>query len=96
MLSLRVSALALEDLKNIGRYTLKHWGLRQRNNYLSQLDESFQRLLSNPEIGRCCDEVIDGYRRFREGEHVIFYHITKQTLDIIRVLHKNMDLENHF
>jgi toxin ParE1/3/4 len=95
LVSLRISALALEDLKNIGRYTQKRWGSEKRNNYLSQLNEGFKKLLSNPQMGRCYDEIIQGYRRFCEGEHIIFYRITEQTLDVIRILHKNTDIENH-
>ena len=34
-------ARALNDLKSIGRFTLKTWGHEQRNIYLSKLDESF-------------------------------------------------------
>ena len=48
MVALRITALAREDLKNIGRYTFKQWGLEQRNNYLSQLNDSLQKLLANP------------------------------------------------
>jgi toxin ParE1/3/4 len=41
---------AVADLKDIGRYTLEHWGREQRNLYLQMLDESFQQLASNPLI----------------------------------------------
>lgn len=95
MTLLRISALAREDLKNIGRYTFKNWGLEHRNIYLSQLNDRFEKLLAMPQIGRCCDDIREGYRRFREGEHVIFYCFDEQTLDIIRILHKNMDVESH-
>ena len=46
-------------------------------------------------MGHCCDEIREGYRRFREGEDVIFYCLTEKTLDIIRILHKNMDIEKY-
>jgi toxin ParE1/3/4 len=92
---LRISALAREDLKNIGRHTYKNWGLEQRNNYLSQINACFEKLLTMPQIGRSCDDIRKGYRRFREGEHIIFYCFTELSLDIIRILHKNMDVENH-
>ena len=44
MPAFRLSAKSLEDLKSIGRFTLKFWGREQRNIYLSKLDESFHRL----------------------------------------------------
>ncbi|SJM89300.1 hypothetical protein CRENPOLYSF2_1100007 [Crenothrix polyspora] len=33
----RLTPRALEDLKSIGRYTLRQWGVRQRNQYLQDL-----------------------------------------------------------
>ena len=94
-LAIRISILAQADLKNIGRYTAQQWGIEQRNHYLLQFDERFKILSANPKMGHWCDEIREGYRRFREGEHVIFYRLTEKTLDIIRVLHKNMDIEKH-
>jgi toxin ParE1/3/4 len=35
---------AIADLKDIGRYTLEHWGREQRNLYLGMLDASFQQV----------------------------------------------------
>jgi toxin ParE1/3/4 len=94
-LTIRISALAQTDLKNIGRYTAQQWGIEQRNDYLLRFDERFKVLSANPKMGHCCDEIREGYRHFREGEHVIFYCLTEKTLDIIRVLHKNMDIEKY-
>ena len=94
MLSLRITLLAKEDLKNIGRYTLKQWGLQQRNSYLSNLNDSFKKLLVMPQIGASCDHIRQGYRKLREAEHVIFYRISNDILDVIRILHKSMDIES--
>jgi toxin ParE1/3/4 len=93
LLSLRITLLAKEDLKNIGRYSLKQWGLQQRNSYLSNLNDSFKTLLAMPKIGAPCDHIRQGYRKFREAEHVIFYRVNNGTLDVIRILHKSMDFE---
>lgn len=51
MQSFRLSAKALDDLKSIGRFTLKMWGREQRNIYLSKLDESFHLLADQPFLG---------------------------------------------
>jgi toxin ParE1/3/4 len=94
-LAIRISILAQNDLKNIGRYTAQQWGIEQRNHYLFQFDERFKILSTNPKMGHCCDEIREGYWRFREGEHIIFYRLTEKTPDIIRILHKNMDIEKY-
>lgn len=95
MISIRISGLAREDLKNIGRYTLRRWGKEQRNNYLSQLNRSLEKLLLFPKMGHPCDEIRQGYRRFREGEHIVFYRCHENYIDIIRILHKNLDVGWH-
>ena len=51
MPAFRLSAKCLEDLKSIGRFTLKTWGRDQRNIYLSKLDESFHLLADQPHLG---------------------------------------------
>jgi toxin ParE1/3/4 len=80
MLSVHLSALAREDLKSIGRYTQITWGRDQRNRYLTLIDTAFQRLGSDPELGRACDDIRSGYRKYRVGRHVIFYY---QTFNIL-------------
>ena len=85
---------AISDLKEIGRYTIKQWGLEQRNLYLRMLDASFQQLAENPLQGRDCSEIRKGYRRFGAGSHIIFYRITSpDDIEIVRVLHRRMDPE---
>lgn len=88
---LTVSAKA--DLKDIALFTQRKWGKEQRNLYLKQFDESFWMLSENPVLGRRCDEIRDGYRKFPQGSHVIFYQQTdSKEILIIRILHKNMDV----
>lgn len=60
-----------------------------------QLDTRIQRLSGILEIGRSRDEVRVGYRSVHFGLHVIFYRVQGQTIDIVRVLHKRMDVERH-
>jgi len=43
----KLTQKALDDLRAIGRYTVKKWGIQQRNKYLTMFMESdFQK--SNP------------------------------------------------
>jgi len=39
--SIKVTAMARNDLLEIGRYTELKWGRSQRNHYLNQMDEAF-------------------------------------------------------
>ena len=89
-----VTRKAHADLISIGRFTAKEWGISQRNNYLKQLDNCFQQLAENPELGTACDYIAKGYRKFPQGSHIVFYRQSiKGVVQIIRVLHKTMDVE---
>jgi len=89
----QLTVKAKSDLKDIALFTSRRWGREQRNIYLKQFDESFWLLAENPDIGKTCDEVRDGYRKFSQASHVIFYQqIGSQNIQIIRILHKSMDV----
>jgi toxin ParE1/3/4 len=88
---------AKSDLKDIALFTSRRWGREQRNIYLKQIDDSFSLLAENPDIGKTCNEVRDGYRKFPQGSHVIFYQqIGSQNIQIIRILHESMDVNPIF
>ena len=88
---------AKSDLVNIAKYTEEKWGRAQRNLYVKQLDDSFHLLAENSFAGRECSYIKKGYRKFPQGSHVIFYtSAEKSSIRIIRVLHKNMDIESKF
>lgn len=87
---------AQADLKSIAIYTQEHWGSRQRNAFLKEMDQVFHSLAKNPAMGRTCDHIREGYRKFPHGAHVIYYkQIEKEDLLIVRILHSSMDLELH-
>ncbi|NOX43803.1 MAG: type II toxin-antitoxin system RelE/ParE family toxin [Gammaproteobacteria bacterium] len=92
----KVTNKAKADLIAIGRYTTKKWGVAQRNDYLKQLDNCFSQISENPKLGVTSDLIKKDYRKFPQGSHLIFY---KQNLngiiEIIRVLHKTMDIESN-
>ncbi len=93
----KVSRKALADLIEIGRYTTRKWGVTQRNIYLKGLDNCFSQIAVNPEIGMACDYIAKGYRKFPQGSHFVFYKQDgKGMIEIIRVLHKSMDVVMKF
>lgn len=92
----RVTPRALDDLKNIGRYTERAWGNAQRNRYLKSLDERFRWLAKNPQLGKHRPDICEGYNSFPEGQHVVFYLFDSRTLDIIGIPHKEMDTISDF
>ena len=92
----RVTPRALEDLKNIGRYTEQQWSKRQRNTYLRVLEKRFSRLAENPQLGKHRTDIAEGYYSFPQGTHVVFYLIRDNSIDIIGIPHKEMDIITYF
>lgn len=90
-----LTVAAKTDLREIALFTQRRWGKEQRNAYLKQFDDSFWLLAENPDIGRTCDEIRAGYRKFPQGSHVVFYQQTgSQQIRIIRILFKGMDVSS--
>jgi len=86
----RLVRLAESDLKSIVRYTMKTWGRAQTIRYRQGLQGCFQLLVDNPSIGRNCDSIHPGLRRFEHGKHVVFYLAQSDELLIVRILHQQM------
>ncbi len=88
-----LSFAAKTDLRDIALFIQRCWGKEQRNIYLKQFDDSFWLLTENPDIGKTCDAIRIGYRKFLQGSHVIFYQQTgSQQIKIIRILHKSINV----
>jgi len=97
MLRVNISVRAEEDVDQIAAYTTRTWGWRQTNQYLSKLEDGFDLLASNALIGRSCDWIRPGLRRFEIGKHVVFYVAQQDELLIVRVLHQQMvPAKSHF
>ncbi len=92
----RITPRAQEDLKNIGRYTLKIWGRKQRDLYLQAMVKWFERLANRPDSGRHRAEVQEGYFSYPQGSHIIFYLLREGGIDIIGIPHQRMDVLNYF
>lgn len=96
MRSFDLTRAAEADLKSIARYTQERWGVRQRNAYLKEVDRVFRSLAKNPGMGRACDGIREGYRKFPHGTHVIYYrHDAIGGLQVVRILHAAMDIDVH-
>jgi plasmid stabilization system protein ParE len=42
------------------------------------------------------DEIIEELRSFGIGRHIIFYWLCKTEIDVVRILHKRMNVTRHF
>ena len=97
MSTFRLRAKAKEDLEEIIEYTSQNWGGNQRDRYLLELVDAIEMLAENSNIGKKCDFIRRGYKKFPVASHVIFYKDSDDGgVDIVRVLHKSMDVSLSF
>lgn len=91
--TLRLSAPAQNDLSTIAEYTQRQWDVDQKRVYLNILKEKFHRLCENPNLGTARDDIAKDLRLFNAGKQLIFYRNDAETLEVVRVLHVNMDVQ---
>ena len=91
-----LSPRAQKDLEEIWNYSVKIWGVDQAETYLRQIQKGIEIVVRTPEVGRSCDHIREGYRKFPAGSHVVFYRMTKGKIDIVRILHERMDIGRQF
>lgn len=80
----RITQRAEADLKDIFRYTVQTFGMRQAEKYLRELDAVFELIGDHPEIGRLYE---GRTRHFLHGKHIILYRILAGEVVIGRIFH---------
>lgn len=65
--------LAEEDLIEIWIHTFKNWGEDKADNYLNELENTFNLIAENPYIGTSSDEIRAGYRQYHINRHFLSY-----------------------
>lgn len=92
----RLTPRAVQDLRNIARYTLETWGKEQRELYLRAMDRRFSWLADHPALGRPRPDIKEGYYSYTQGSHVIFYLVREGGIDVIGIPHQRMDVVGYF
>lgn len=90
-----LSSAARLDLVDIAEYTIGRWGEAQADRYVTELLSRCSEAGDNPAAGRASDAIRTGYRRIRQGRHVIYFRRVGADVEIVRVLHERMLPENH-
>lgn len=91
----KLSKEAQNDLEQIWLYTFENWSIDQADRYLNLLIDEMEYLCLKPNSGFNFDQIRTGYWRTKVKSHFIFYRINQSSeLEIIRILHERMDVEN--
>jgi len=92
----KISNAAKLDLEDIWLFTLKNWSVDQADRYLNLILDEVEYLSIKPNSGFDFSNVRKGYFRSKVKFHFIFYKVNENQneIEIIRVLHEMMDIEN--
>ncbi|BBN82109.1 toxin ParE1 [Pseudoalteromonas sp. A25] len=95
MLNITIKPLAHSDLVGIWQYTYHKWDSNQADTYLLELDSAIKGLAESPFIGKAIDEISPNMRLHPHNQHIIIYTVRDTAIDIVRILHKRMDITLH-
>jgi toxin ParE1/3/4 len=95
MANYKLTVKAVDDLTDIWSYTVDSWSEEQADKYYNLLVDAFDDVATKPFLGKDYSEITEKLRGLGIGKHIIFYRETKENeIEIIRILHEQMDLEN--
>lgn len=90
-----ISEKANQDIEKIWLYTYENWSLEQADRYYNLILDEIEFIAENFESGKSVDFIKNGYRASLVKSHIIFYKKSRSNVvEIIRVLHQKMDIEN--
>jgi len=90
-----ISEKANQDIEKIWLYTFENWSLEQADRYYNLILDEIEFISENFESGKSVDYIKKGYRASIVKSHIIFYKKSRSNVvEIIRVLHQKMDIEN--
>lgn len=92
----RLAPAADQDIEAIARYTFETWGERQAKLYLDSLAELFSKIAESPYLGRERKEIRSGIFSRNHQKHIIFYRLSEDWVEILRVLHHARDVDGAF
>lgn len=88
-----LSRRAKEDLLEIWEFIADHDEIAA-DRYIDHLRDRALELLHFPELGRARNEIFSGLRSLLARNHLLFYKIESEEVQILRILHGSMDLPN--
>ncbi len=89
-----ISKKAVSDLEEIWLYTIEKWSIEQADRYYNLIFDEINYICKNINAGKSMEHVRKGYRASKVKSHLIFYRVINNTIEVIRILHERMDIEN--
>ena len=92
-MKIHLTQKAKSDLKAIYKYSVQQWGVAQADNYHKIISQKLHKLTTNPKMGKNFDETLPKQRRYILKHHIAIYKIDNDRIKIVRILHKNMNID---
>ncbi|SHH00662.1 toxin ParE1/3/4 [Flavobacterium fluvii] len=90
-----ISEKALEDINNIWIYTAENWSVEQANRYYNLIIDEIEYIVDNFDMAIDFGKIRKSYKYSKVKSHLIFFKKDKTNeIEVIRVLHERMDIEN--
>ena len=88
------SHLAVEELRDLRRYSIERWGAAVATRYMADVRAAAHQIAARPDLAR---ELKGRFRIVRVRSHYLIVHAddTTDRLTIARVLHVAMNIERH-
>ena len=88
MAAYNLSQTARAKLADIYEYSFLNFGEGQADAYIDSLYETFDKLTALPYMGRAWRR----WRRHEHGEHVIFYTVSGNHIEIVELFHHSENI----
>lgn len=89
-----ISKQAIVDLEEIWFYTVEKWSIEQADRYHSLIFDEVNFICRNIDAGKPMNHIRKGYWVSKVKSHLIFYRVVNDVVEIIRILHERMDIDN--
>lgn len=89
-----ITKKAVADLEEIWYYTFEKWSVTQADRYYNLIIDEIKFICKNITAGKSMKHIRKDYCCSKVKSHLIFYRIINDTVEVIRILHERMDIEN--
>ena len=86
MAKYRLSSAADQDFEQLFEYGIDNFGIAQAKSYIDGLIIQFQNIAENPLHYQAVDHIRQGYRRSVYEKHAIYYVVSNDCVDVMRIL----------
>ncbi|MBS3930650.1 MAG: type II toxin-antitoxin system RelE/ParE family toxin [Sphingomonadales bacterium] len=86
---------AAQDIEDAADYTVGEWGHEQAFRYVGELRQAIESLATTALRHPLYGDILPGLRRKRSGMHHIYYLASKDSVEVLSILHVQRDPGQH-